>query len=99
MSPPGGIYMTVYSINFDEIWSHTVYEGLFRGVSDADEVSALVDTVSSSFCPRPHGQEVKQVTEVIKGVGHPGATLLIPSCNQHSTTLIYTHTSRDLNQS
>lgn len=57
----------------------TLYESLFEGVGDADEVSALVDAVSSSLRPRPHGKVVEQVAVVVKRVRHPGAAFIVPS--------------------
>lgn len=58
----------------------TLNEGLFKGVGDADEVSALVDAVSSSLRPCPHGKVVEQVAVVVKRVGRPRAAFIIPSC-------------------
>lgn len=58
----------------------TLYEGLFEWVGDADKVSALVDAVGSSLCPRPHGKVVEQVAVVVKRVGRPGAAFIVPSC-------------------
>lgn len=60
----------------------TLYEGLFKGIGDADKVSALVDTVSSGLRPRPHRQVVKQVAVVIKRVGCPITTFVVPPCNK-----------------
>lgn len=56
-----------------------MYEGLFEGVGDADQVSALVDTVGSSLRPRPHGKVVEQVAVVVKRVGRPCAAFVVPS--------------------
>lgn len=52
-----------------------MYEGLFRGISDADEVAALVDAVGPGLRPRPGGQVVEEVAAVVIRVGHPEATL------------------------
>lgn len=60
----------------------TLYEGLFEGIGDADEVSSLVDAVSSSLGPRPHGQVVEEVTVVVERVRGPGPTFVIPTCNR-----------------
>lgn len=55
-------------------------KGLFKGISDADEVAALVDAVSLGLRPCPHGQVVEQVAVVIR-VRCPEATFKVPSCN------------------
>lgn len=60
-----------------------MYEGLLKGVGDADEVSSLVDAIGSGLSPRPHGQVAKQVAVVVERVRHPRTTFLIPSCNKH----------------
>lgn len=39
--------------------SNTLYEGLLKGVGDADEVSSLVDAIGSGLGPRSHWQVVK----------------------------------------
>lgn len=59
-----------------------MYEGLFKGVGDADEVSALVEAVSPGLRPRPHGQVVEQVAVVVVGVRRPIATFGVPSCHK-----------------
>lgn len=64
-----------------------MYEALFEGVCDADEVSALVDAVSSGIRPRPHGQEAEQVAVVVERVGRPGAAFIAPSCKQKRGTV------------
>ena len=71
----------------------TLDEGLLKGISDADEVSSLVDTVGSSVGPCPHRQEVKEVAVVIKGIEHPGTTFVIPPwrSNMHKSTSVQTH--------
>lgn len=58
----------------------TLYEGLLKGIRDADEVAALVDAVSPRLRPRPHGQVVEQVAVVVVRVRRPEATFGVPSC-------------------
>lgn len=60
----------------------TLYEGLLKGIRDADEVAALVDAVSPGLRPRPHGQVVEQVAEVVVRVRRPEATFGVPSCTE-----------------
>lgn len=60
----------------------TLYEGLFKGIRDADQVSALVDAVSSGLRPRPHGQVVEQVAVVIIRIRRPEAAFGVPPCDR-----------------
>lgn len=69
----------------------TLYEGLFEGVGDADEVSALVDAVGSSLRPRSHGKVVEQVAVVVKRVGRPGATFIVPSYEREAHGEVSSH--------
>lgn len=62
----------------------TLYEGLFKGISDADEVTALVNAVSPGLRPRPHGQVVEQVAVVVIRIRCPEATFGVPSCSKHT---------------
>lgn len=71
----------------------TLYEGLFKGVSDADEVSALVDAVGTSLCPCPHGKVVKQVAVVVKRVGRPGAAFIVPSYEPEAYRKVSSHSA------
>lgn len=64
-----------------------MYEALFEGVCDADEVSALVDAVGSGLRPGSHGQEAEQVAVVVERVGRPGAAFIVPSCKEKRSTV------------
>lgn len=64
-----------------------MYEGLFEGIRDADEVSSLVDAVGSGLRPRPRGQQVELVAVVVERVGRPGAASLVPPCDEYATQI------------
>lgn len=64
-----------------------MYEGLFKGIRDADEVSPLVDAVGPGLRPRPHGQVVEQVAVVVIRVGHPKAAFSVPPCHERTVCI------------
>lgn len=64
-----------------------MYEGLFKGIRDADEVSALVDAVGPGLRPRPHGQVVEQVAVVVIRVGRPKAAFGVPPCDERTVCI------------
>lgn len=71
----------------------TLYEGLFEGIGDADEVAALVGAVSPGLRPRPHGQVVEQVAVVVIRVRRPEAAFGVPTCRKH-TELVFRQTRK-----
>ncbi len=60
-------------------WILTIDETLFKRLSDADEISTLIQAIRASVDPLSHGQSNKQVAVIIKRVGKPGAALRIPA--------------------